>query len=102
MRDRLRGPEVRVIPGPHRRHRVTRVLYLPSSRGGRRHSVIGMGRKLVIELPDGSRQFLEQVQAEQEVLLQEQLKLHPELLPRQPLLRELETPGTTLARTLPY
>ena len=40
-----------------------------------------MARKLVIELPDGSRQMLEQVPAEHELQLQEKLKLHPELLP---------------------
>ena len=40
-----------------------------------------MARKLVIQLPDGSRPVLEQVPAEHELQLQEQLKLHPELLP---------------------
>lgn len=40
-----------------------------------------MARKLVIELPDGTRQLLEQVPAEHELQLQEQLKLQPELLP---------------------
>jgi hypothetical protein len=43
--------------------------------------VISMARKLVIEVPDGSWQLLEQVPAEQELMLQEQLKMHPELLP---------------------
>lgn len=43
--------------------------------------VISMGRKLVIEVPDGSWQLLEQVPADHELMLQEQLKLHPELLP---------------------
>lgn len=40
-----------------------------------------MARKLVIELPDGTRQLLEQVPAEHELQLQEQLKMQPELLP---------------------
>lgn len=40
-----------------------------------------MGRKLVVELADGTRQFLEQVPAENELQLQEQLKRYPELLP---------------------
>lgn len=44
-----------------------------------------MARKLVIELPDGSRQMLEQVPAEHELQLQEQLKLQPELLPLEEL-----------------
>ena len=44
-----------------------------------------MARRLVIELPDGSRQMLEQVPAENELLLQEQLKLQPELLPLEEL-----------------
>lgn len=35
----------------------------------------------MIELPDGTRPVLEQVPAENELQLQEQLKLHPELLP---------------------
>jgi len=47
--------------------------------------VIGMARKLVIELPDGSRQLLEQVPAKHELQLQEQLKLQPELLPLEEL-----------------
>jgi hypothetical protein len=55
-------------------------------RDGPRHGrVIDMARKLVIELPDGSRQMLEQVPAEHELQLQEQLKLHPELLPLEEL-----------------
>lgn len=44
-----------------------------------------MARKLVIELPDGSRPVLEQVPAEHELQLQEQLKRHPELLPLEEL-----------------
>ncbi|TCO45204.1 hypothetical protein EV646_109379 [Kribbella antiqua] len=40
-----------------------------------------MGRKLVVELADGTRQFLEQVPADNELQLQEQLKRYPELLP---------------------
>jgi hypothetical protein len=44
-----------------------------------------MARKLVIELPDGSRQMLEQVPAEHELQLQEKLKQHPELLPLEDL-----------------
>lgn len=40
-----------------------------------------MTRKLVIELPDGTRPILEQVAADNELQLQEQLKLHPDLLP---------------------
>ena len=40
-----------------------------------------MARKMVIELPDGSHPVLEQVLADNEHQLQEQLKLHPELLP---------------------
>jgi hypothetical protein len=42
-------------------------------------------RKLMIELPDGSRQLLEQVPAEHELQLQEQLKRQPELLPLEEL-----------------
>lgn len=43
--------------------------------------MLDVARKLVIQLPDGSRPVLEQVPAEHELQLQEQLKLHPELLP---------------------
>jgi hypothetical protein len=45
-----------------------------------------MARKLVIDLPDGTRQLLAEALADDEVQLQEKLKLHPELLP-------LEEPG---------
>ena len=61
-----------------------------------RGMVIGMGRKLVIELPDGGRQFLEQVPADDELQLQEQLKLHPELLPLEDL--GLESPAVVVGR----
>jgi hypothetical protein len=44
-----------------------------------------MAHKLVIELPDGSWQLLEQVPAEHELQLQEQLKRQPELLPLEEL-----------------
>lgn len=44
-----------------------------------------MPRKLVIQLPDHSRPVLEQVPAEHELQLQEQLKQHPELLPLEEL-----------------
>jgi hypothetical protein len=47
--------------------------------------VIGMARKLVIDLPDGTRQLLAEVLADDELQLQEQLKLHPELLPLEEL-----------------
>jgi hypothetical protein len=47
--------------------------------------VIGMAHKLVIELPDGSWKLLEQVPAEHELQLQEQLKRQPELLPLEEL-----------------
>jgi hypothetical protein len=40
-----------------------------------------MGRKLVVELADGTQQFLEQVPADNELQLQEQMKRYPELLP---------------------
>lgn len=40
-----------------------------------------MTRKLVIELPDGSRPVLEQVPADNEYQLQEHMKQYPELLP---------------------
>jgi hypothetical protein len=50
-----------------------------------RGKVIGMAHKLVIELPDGSWQLLEQVPAEHELQLQEQLKRQPELLPLEEL-----------------
>jgi hypothetical protein len=43
--------------------------------------VVAVARKLVIGLPDGTWPILEQVPAEHEQQLQEQLKLHPELLP---------------------
>jgi hypothetical protein len=82
------------MPGPcthYRRHERTRsgsdegVRQQPSRNdplGGR---LIGMARKLIIELPDGSGQMLEQVPAEHELQLQEKLKLHPELLPLEDL-----------------
>src|SRR5262252_1185334 len=44
-----------------------------------------MARKMVIELPDGTRQMLEQVPADHELQLQERLKLYPELLPLEEL-----------------
>jgi hypothetical protein len=44
-----------------------------------------MARKLVIDLPDGTRQLLAEVLADDELQLQEQLKLHPELLPLEEL-----------------
>jgi hypothetical protein len=44
-----------------------------------------MAHKLAIELPDGSWQLLEQVPAEHELQLQEQLKRQPELLPLEEL-----------------
>lgn len=44
-----------------------------------------MVHKLVIELPDGSWKLLEQVPAEHELQLQEQLKRQPELLPLEEL-----------------
>ena len=44
-----------------------------------------MTHKLVIELPDGSWKLLEQVPAEHELQLQEQLKRQPELLPLEEL-----------------
>jgi hypothetical protein len=50
-----------------------------------RGTVVGMARKLVIELSDGSREMLEQVPAEHELQLQEKLKTHPELLPLEDL-----------------
>ena len=53
--------------------------------GSRRGKVIGMAHKLVIELPDGSWKLLEQVPAEHELQLQEQLKRQPELLPLEEL-----------------
>jgi hypothetical protein len=40
-----------------------------------------MARKLVLDLPDGSHPVLTHVPAHDELQLQEQLKLHPELLP---------------------
>lgn len=43
--------------------------------------VFGMARKLVIELPDGSRQMLEQVLAEHELQLQEKLSCTPSCCP---------------------
>jgi hypothetical protein len=48
-----------------------------------------MARKLVIDLPDGTRQLLAEVLADDELQLQEQLKLHPGLL----LLEELGLVG---------
>jgi hypothetical protein len=47
--------------------------------------VSGMARKLVIDLPDGTRQLLAEVLADDERQLQERLKLHPELLPLEEL-----------------
>jgi hypothetical protein len=44
-----------------------------------------MSRKMVVELPDGTRQMLEQVPADHELHLQERLKLYPELLPLEEL-----------------
>jgi hypothetical protein len=58
--------------------------------------VICVGRKLVIELPDGGRQFLEQVPADDELQLQEQLKLHPDLLPLEDL--GLGSPAVVVGR----
>jgi len=43
--------------------------------------VARIARKLLIQLPDGSKQLLEQIPADQELQLQEQLKNQPEPLP---------------------
>jgi hypothetical protein len=58
---------------------------LPGTPCSQRGKVIGMAHKLVIELPDGSWKLLEQVPAEHELQLQEQLKRQPELLPLEEL-----------------
>ena len=49
--------------------------------GERRGKVARGARKLLIQLPDGSKQLLEQIPADQELQLQEQLKNQPEPLP---------------------
>src|SRR3954451_9479008 len=44
-----------------------------------------MGRKLIVDTPDGGKPVLEQVPAADEYQLQERLKAHPNLLPLEEL-----------------